>query len=322
MESVRADTLDRQLVHALGLDGRAPFSRIAEVLGVSDQTVARRYRRLRSRGTVRVVGLIDPRMLDGTRWWLRLRCVLGAGTAIATALAKRPDTSWVQLLSGGTEVLCAAHPGSDQERDTLMLDKLQRTDRVVAVTAYSMMHMFAGGPTGCGMFEVLTEAQVAALRPSRPPARGRVELSDQDRLLLARLSVDGRTSHTDLAAATGWSESTVRRRLDQLRESGALYYDLEVDCPYFGFRTQAWLWMTVSPSHLAGVGEALATHREVTFAAATTGPTNLAANILCRDDEALYAYLTDRIAGLDGIQRLETAPIIRNIKQSGSLLPV
>ena len=38
------DQLDRQLVRALQLDPRAPFSLIAEVLGVSEQTVARRYR--------------------------------------------------------------------------------------------------------------------------------------------------------------------------------------------------------------------------------------------------------------------------------------
>jgi DNA-binding Lrp family transcriptional regulator len=40
------DDLDRALIHALHIDGRAPFSRIAAVLGVSAQTVARRYRRV------------------------------------------------------------------------------------------------------------------------------------------------------------------------------------------------------------------------------------------------------------------------------------
>ncbi|WP_157420505.1 Lrp/AsnC family transcriptional regulator, partial [Actinomadura kijaniata] len=42
------DEIDRGLVHALHLDGRASFGRIAEVLGVSTQTVTRRYRRLRA----------------------------------------------------------------------------------------------------------------------------------------------------------------------------------------------------------------------------------------------------------------------------------
>ncbi|MFE2097462.1 AsnC family protein [Streptomyces sp. PTD9-10] len=39
------DDLDRALIHALHRDGRAPFSRIAGVLGVSARTIARRSRR-------------------------------------------------------------------------------------------------------------------------------------------------------------------------------------------------------------------------------------------------------------------------------------
>jgi len=36
------DRLDRQILQALQLEGRAPFSRLAAVLGVSEQTIARR----------------------------------------------------------------------------------------------------------------------------------------------------------------------------------------------------------------------------------------------------------------------------------------
>ena len=54
------DAVDRALIHALHLDGRAPFTKIGDVLGVSTQTVARRYRRLRAEASLRVVGLPDP----------------------------------------------------------------------------------------------------------------------------------------------------------------------------------------------------------------------------------------------------------------------
>src|SRR5271154_6599255 len=96
VESIRVDDLDRQLVQCLGVDGRASFSAIAEVLGVSDQTVARRYRRLRSAGVLRVVGLRYPSYSGYAGWFLRLRCVPGSGLAIAEALARRPDTAWIQ----------------------------------------------------------------------------------------------------------------------------------------------------------------------------------------------------------------------------------
>ena len=57
VDTLTIDDLDRQLAQCLGVDGRASFSQLAVVLGVSDQTVARRYRRLRSAGVMRVVGL-------------------------------------------------------------------------------------------------------------------------------------------------------------------------------------------------------------------------------------------------------------------------
>src|ERR1700761_7229949 len=114
METITVDDLDRQLAQCLGVDGRAPFSAIAEVLGVSDQTVARRYRRLRSTGALRVVGLKYPKSPGYAIGSLRLRCAPGSGEAIAAALARRADTAWVQLLSGDTEVLCSLRgEGSD-----------------------------------------------------------------------------------------------------------------------------------------------------------------------------------------------------------------
>lgn len=43
------------------------------------------------------------------------------------------------------------------------------------------------------------------------------------------LAEDGRADLPTLAKATGWSESTARRRLDQLRRGGLLYFDVDVD---------------------------------------------------------------------------------------------
>jgi DNA-binding Lrp family transcriptional regulator len=325
VESITVDDLDRQLVHCLGVDGRASFSAVAEILGVSDQTVARRYRRLRSAGALRVVGLRYPKSGGYASWYLRLRCVPGSGEAIATALARREDTAWVQLLSGDTEVLCSLR-GEQSEGTEALLTRLPRSNRIVAVTAYSRLHMYTGGPDALGFMDVLPFDQVAALRPRVPAWGGRpgtvadLEPSELDPALFAALALDGRTPYADLATATGWSETTVRRRMDQLREAGALYYDLELDMPAFGFRSSAWLFMLVPPSHLASVGEAMAKFPEVAFVAATTGPTNLSACAVCRDDEALYEFLTAKVGALRGVERVETAPIIRTVKQASPVM--
>jgi len=326
VESITVDDLDRQLTQCLGVDGRASFSAIAEVLGVSDQTVARRYRRLRSAGALRVVGLKYPKSTGYASWFLRLQCVPGSGEAIAAALAKRPDTAWVQLLSGDTEVLCSLRGDSTDGTDSL-LTRMPRSGRIVAVTAYSRLHMFTGGPDALGFMDVLPPDRVA---PLRVPVRGRplpsdtaAEVpSDLDEALFAALALDGRTPYADLAAASGWSETTVRRRLDQLRDLGALYYDLELDMPSFGFRASAWMWLSVPPSHLADVGSAMAKFPEVAYVTATTGPANLAACAVCRDEESLYEFLTAKVGALPGVERVETAPIIRTVKQASPVMAI
>ncbi len=313
MDDVTIDELDRQLVHCLGVDGRASFSRIAEILEVSDQTVARRYRRLRSAGVLRVVGLKARDKVGSLGWFLRMRCVPGSGEAIADALARRPDTAWIQLLSGDTEVLCTLRGDARDDRYSL-LAKLPRSARIVAVSAYSLLHLFTGGPDALGFLQVLPEEQV---EPLRIPVRGgRVELGELDGRLFEALGRDGRASHAELAADVGWSESTVRRRMDQLRDVGVLYFDLELDMSAFGFRSSTWLWMSVPPAQLAATGEALAKFPEVAYAAATTGPANLAVCAVCRDEAEFYEFMTAKVGALAGVGRVETAPIIRTVKQA------
>ena len=323
VETITVDDLDRQLTQCLGVDGRASFSAIAEVLGVSDQTVARRYRRLRSSGALRVVGLKYPKSDGYAVWFLRLRCVPGSGEAIAAALAKRPDTAWVQLASGDTEVLCSLR-GDRADGTESLLTRLPRSGRIVAVTAYSRLHMFTGGPDALGFMDVLPASRVEPLRVTvrtRPrPAEPEVAASELDAALFSALALDGRTPCADIAASSAYSETTVRRRMDQLRDLGLLYFDLELDMPTFGFRASAWLWLSVPPSHLADAGSALAKFPEVAYVTATTGPTNLAACAVCRDEESLYEFLTAKVGALPGVERVETAPIIRTVKQASPVM--
>jgi DNA-binding Lrp family transcriptional regulator len=325
MESVTIGELDRTLIQALQIDGRAPFNRIAAVLGVSDQTVARRYRALRSAGIVRVVAQTDPARLGHERWLLRVRCTPDASLAVANALARRADTNWVHLMSGGTEITCVTQVSDPDERDALLLQKLPRTPRVIDVSAHSQLHIYFGGSAQFPVtVDSLTPDQIRTLTPPAPAAASTGEpprLDEKDRVLINTLMMDGRTGYPALAAATGWSESTTRRRLEHLHDTGALFFDVDTDPRALGFAVQARLWMSVPPSELAAVGHALAGHPETAFAAATTGPTNLTASVVCRDARAFYTYLTERLGALRAVTRIESAPVIRTIKSAGMVLP-
>ncbi|MFG2629597.1 Lrp/AsnC family transcriptional regulator [Streptomyces sp. NPDC048473] len=317
------ESLDLQLIHALKIDGRAPLRRIASVLGVSDQMIARRYAGLRETAGLRVVGRLNPRPVGQSVWVLRLQCVPSASLGLAEALARREDTRWVKLASGGTEIICHLAVHSDRDRDALLMDRIPASRRVTSVTAHRLLRLFKGGPTTWdGPASVLNQEQKDALTPSYPPPDARstsVELTDLDHVLLAVLARDGRTSHAALAVEARCHESTVRRRIAHLRTAGALFFVLDIDERTLGNPAGTALWMSVRPSQLAAAGAALADHPEVAYAAATTGPANLLATVLCHDDEHLYDYLTDRIGTLPGIDTVETAPIIRTLKHTGTV---
>lgn len=310
--------LDRQIAHALQINARAPFSKIAEVLGVSDQTVARRYTRMRSGGALHVRGLTDPYLYGSAPWFLRVRCAPVAATSVAEALARRDDTAWIRLTSGGTEIACmvTSHPGGSE---SLLLDRLPRTPRVEGVTAHYLLRTFSRGLHRLiAEHAPLTDGQIRALAPEEsghgdgPPA-----LDDGDRLLLEALAQDGRTGPAGLARVTRWSRSTVSRRMAELARARILYFDIDVDERLFpAAATWTLLWLTVEPAALETVGHALAGHPEIGYAAATTGPTNIYAAVACPSRPDLYTYLTGRIAPLPGIRQVESAPVLRVIKNN------
>ena len=116
------DAIDRQIIHILTIEPRASFRTIAAVTGISDQTAARRYRRLSETAGLRVLGAVDGSLLGWVEWFVRLQTTPGGADSIAEALARRPDTRWVHLASGGTEIICTLQARTEEQRDALFRD--------------------------------------------------------------------------------------------------------------------------------------------------------------------------------------------------------
>ncbi|GAA1670846.1 AsnC family transcriptional regulator [Kribbella yunnanensis] len=308
------DEIDRALIHALQLAGRAPYSRIGAVLGVSTQTVARRYQRLRAEAGLRVIGLPDPHRAGRSQWLVRLTATPRAAQDLASALSRRTDTSWIKLASGGTEIVAIVHT-TPADGNTLLLHDIPRTAGITSVSAHYLLHLYVGGPTAWGArATTLTQDQERAL--SHPFSGGTAEVLPTDRKLLTALGADGRATVVDLANQTGWAPATVARRLADLEASGAIFFDVDVDPNAFGATTAAMLWLSVPPAHADKVARALAKHDELAFVAATTGRTNLVAHALCPSPDALHTYLTERVGAIEPITALETVPVLRTVKSA------
>ncbi|MET7732000.1 Lrp/AsnC family transcriptional regulator [Streptomyces sp. NPDC005402] len=247
---------------------------------------------------------------------------------MTTALAQRDDTSWIAPLAGGTRLTCMVRtPNAGSDGDRPLFDHLLRTPGIRDVEASCLLRPVAGVGGWAGRTSALDASEQAALIGSTTEPPEGLEVSaessgwgEADTRLAGELALDGRADVAQLAAVTGWSASTVRRRVAGLRAAGVLHFEVDVNPSHFGFPVEALLWMEVAPAALGEVTEALSRHAAVAFAAVTTGRASVFAMVQCRDTGALYDYLAGELAALPGIGRVETALVQRRAKRAGPLL--
>jgi DNA-binding Lrp family transcriptional regulator len=328
-ESFAVQPEDVRIIRALQIAPRASFAAIAGAVGLTESAVNRRYRRLRAEGVLRVAGVVNPGALGQSRWLVRLRCRPGSVAAIADALAGREDVNWVALSAAGYEITCAIQSRSREQREELLGRRLPRTAAVLDINAFAMLRQFLGGRGHywAALHGVLSPEQEALLGSDGSPfaevpvvAREPAVLTAGDERICAALAADGRASLVDLAAAADSTPGRVSRRLDALLRRGVVHIDVEIAAAALGYHARANLWLRVHPSAVKEVGRALAREPGIAFAAAVSGPSNVHAVAHCRDLDELFEFTSDRVGSLAGLQSMEVSPVLRHLKQAGTLL--
>lgn len=328
-ESSAVQPDDVRIIRALQVAPRASFASIAAALGLSESAVSRRYRRLRADGVIRVVGVVNPGALGQSRWLVRLRCRPGNVAEIADALARRDDVSWVAICTAGSEISCAVRSRTREQRDDLLGRRLPRTTAVIDFNASAMLRQFVGGRGHywAALRGTLSAEQESMLGSDGSPfvespvvAPDPTHLTAEDEQLLGILAADGRASLVDLAAAANLTPGRASRRLQTLLARGVVHIDVEMVAAVVGSHARANLWLRVHPSAIKNVGRALAQEPEIAFAAAVSGTCNIHAVAHCRDLDELFEFTSDRIGALPGLQSMEVSPLLRHVKQAGTLL--
>lgn len=306
----RVDELEAKLVRCLQVAPRARFNTIGEVLDVSEQTVARRYRKLLAARAIRVRGYVPIDVGQQDSWVVRLRCGGSDGEALAAKLAARRDVRWVATCSGGSEVVALLmSPDLD---DTLMGSSC-------TVVAHALvLHRFTPRPrrAWAGLSGLLTSEQEDVLRgdqvavdPADPD--GADGLDEHDAAMIDALSQDGRATVSALAKLAGLSEGRAARRLELLLRTGLLALRIDLMPTAFGIDSVAVLWLDIAPRYLDAIGRALADEPQVITVLALAGEWNLGVLVACTDASALYDFVVSRLGAHEEIRATDVSPVVR-----------
>ncbi|MET7695823.1 Lrp/AsnC family transcriptional regulator [Streptomyces sp. NPDC005483] len=316
------DETDRRIAAALIAAPRASWRAVATCLGLSERTVVRRAGPLYADGTLRATAERNPiRFPHLVPMALRIRCRPDRVRTVASTLARRADTLWVDVLGGGDEISAIFHLDGTEQRNRLLLRDLPATAAVYSWTSHTLMRIFPAS-LNWGT-RLLSDEETACLgvRPFPLSTRSPAPLSEADLALIQALAEDGRTDYATLAERAGTTPRTARRHLETLLHDGTIRLVTETDLALLGLGVKAQLWLSVKPNALQAAGEHLSREPAVRFTAATTGPTNLLVMVTTKDLDALYRFLTDTIGKMDQITAIETTPVLATAKRTGLIRP-
>ncbi|MFF7795428.1 AsnC family transcriptional regulator [Streptomyces sp. NPDC007991] len=320
-----ADSLDRRIISALQIDGRASWHRVATALGEPERTVVRRGTRLLDSGLVRIGAMA----VRGRSTVIAVRCAPGQARVAATALARRPDCVFAHVLTGTWD--CVAEVQCPRDRLAgLVMDELPGVPGVVrTLTLPVLRHVRTIREWHAGL---LTEAEIAALTDGTPagavpasadvspPFEGAGELTRADRLLVHALAEDGRCTFDELARVAGVSEATARRRLGALRREGRVRVRAVIEPLLVGLPVEAVLWVRTAPSEVGTVTAALAGSPHVRYVSFVTGERQLLVLTAFADEAALHDFVT-RAPWLREAVSVDVSMVLGSLKRGGMLAP-
>jgi len=142
-----------------------------------------------------------------------------------------------------------------------------------------------------------------------------VRLTATDRAILEILSEDSRRTISDIAAATGVSRTTVKDRIDLMRERGVIRkFTIELENDALregeGAGVSAFLRVSTTTPNCAALWSRIGSIPEIVAAWSVAGDTDMIVQLRARDTAGLDRA-RETIAACGLVARLSTEPILR-----------
>jgi len=134
--------------------------------------------------------------------------------------------------------------------------------------------------------------------------------------IVIELQENSRRSNRQIARVLGVSETTVRRRINNLIRSKTIKLTAIPDPVKLGYPTYAFFHLKVDLSKINSVAEALANYPEVLLVSSCSGTSQLVVSAILRSPSELADFITKELGKIPGIIRTETIMHLQFIKRT------
>ena len=307
------DDMDRRIIACLRADGRASWTEIARRCGTSVATVSRRGQRLLAGKTVQV-SVVPHRTHPGRNslFFLRLSCRAGAQPRVVAELAKHPDIRFLALVSGPYDIAAEVCTDTSESLIRQLVTEFQEIDGVDWCETDLILHEYKVAQDWAWQLLV---GETAASAVHEPHTCSETDMDDLDRAIVEVLRADGRAPFSLVAGQVGLDETTVRRRFEAMLTRGCILVQTLAPASALGFTSEVLLDISVEPPRLRHVSEQLTSFAGVRFVAATLRGSSLLCEMIQPSQEALFSFLTETLASLDGVRGWQASMELLTIRR-------
>lgn len=280
---------DLQLVLALQKDGRASYSELAEKLGITASTVAKRIRFLLESGAITIRALPNPEKIGlGANALIFIRV---DPTKLDKAVDKLVDNfhvNLVQTIFGRFDLMIAVY-FSTWDLLHAYTKELSLTEGVLEIETHYVQDIKK-------RYELIFGSDLEKCPP----------LKDNDWKLIKALVKDGRSNVKDLADRLGMNISIVSRRISALLSSNIIKISAIPTPKKFGFAGKAFILMTINATKAENICHALYDFEEIHLIMTMHNAAQIIIGVQTVDNTVLHEIIKKRIAPIDGIYNTET----------------
>jgi len=143
----------------------------------------------------------------------------------------------------------------------------------------------------------------------------RDRLDDIDRHIIDAMRVDGRVAFAQIAEQLNVSAGMIRQRYNRLVELGYLKVVAATNPLMMGKRTMAMIGVRTDGQKMFEVAKELEKFDEVVYIVCVSGRYDLMVEVFCRDNEDLLAFMTEKLAKVDGVRETESFIYLKIVKE-------
>lgn len=307
-----------QLIHALQIAPRVPWSQAAQILDAHPAVLSQRWEKLRSRGIAWIAAQPLGRLRQQVLCFAELACPPRLHPQVTASLVSMPSVFSIDLMSRNSNLALTI---TGQDMDDMVYGTFDQLASLPGVESMHssfavQMHLSARD----WRLRALDRQQISALtaiNADQTRTDASLVLREEHRSILALLQQDGRCTAAEVARATGLPPASARRQLAKVLHSETVTLRCDMAQGFSGYPVAVQWYARVPATAHEQAARTLASTPNMRMVCSVTGHANMMiAMWLASVNDILEAEKMLQ-AAVPGIELSDSTLLLRSAKRLG-----